>query len=214
MNTAVATLATTVLATGLVACTSAGPPAGVDFDDHYRFAGTQAGVRVDAQIVGSASDLPLRLVYEVENHRSEEIAIVTDASMSSYDPLSRTVTVSLGAEVPEGEHVQVTRIRPGERRTFTAIAHRTGSTTRMGTSGTARFVRLQLTYLRNLTRFEVIAGEGSQANIQVSEAVLPAWLETNERLMTNTLPLGGGSRARMPEDARSGAAMFARPRNW
>lgn len=211
MNSFSATLATTVFATTLVSCSSAGVPAGVDFENHYRFAGTRQGVRVDAQIVGSAAQLPFRLVYEVENQRTEEIAIVPDASLTSYDHQSRTITVRLGAEIPESEEMLVARIRPGERRRF-SVAATPGSA--RGLHRTARFIQVQLTYLREVESFQPLTAEGDLEVVRVGDAVVPRWLEQNERLVTNALPLGSQFVPANPLASSARGAMYARPVSW
>lgn len=215
MNTFTATtFATTILASSLLSCSSAGTPAGVDFENQYRFAGTHDGVRVDAQIVGSAARLPFRLVYEVENQRENEIALVPDASIASYDSDNRTITVRLGAEIPESEQMLVARIRPGERRTFNVVAHAAPGGGGRGLLDAARFVRLQLTYLREVEPFGPVPEGDELERVQVSDTTLPVWLENNERLVTNALPLGGGT-ASQPAIGRVGSsAMYARPQNW
>lgn len=197
-TSAVPAAAAAILAVSLSSCASSSPRTSVDFSDNYRFAGSLSGVRVDAQLVGDPGRAPFRVVFEIENGREEEIALVPAASLASYNERERTITLSLGAEVPDSYEMIVERVRPGERRRFTATADagRSGLTNPRLRQA-ARFVRVRLTYLRQLDGFEIDQADPQRSSIRVTDALLPVWLERNESLFTNVLPFqavaGGGA---------------------
>lgn len=181
-----------ILSLTLLSCTTADAPLTVDLKDAYRFAGTSSGVRVDARIVSAgASGLPFNLVYEVENRRSEPIAIAPGSTVASFDSREGIITVRLGAEIPELDEMIVTTILPGERKRFTAVARAQWAAPadpRLRTA--ARMVRLKLNFLRGLEGFKVREQDRERYAIAVDDAALPRWLESNESLLTNTLPIG------------------------
>lgn len=179
-----------ILTITLLGCASSGKVPSIDFEDNYRFAGSLSGVRMDAQLLGDASSWPLHLVYEVENARDGDIIVATGSAVMSYDERQRTLTVSLGAEVPAGDEVQVERISPGERKRFTVSASpEVGVPIAPRMRQAARFVKVRLTYLREAGGFALQRSEGSKLVVRVSDATLPRWLEQNESFTTNALPL-------------------------
>lgn len=194
----VSTAATALLAVTLCSCSSASTQSTIDYQDNYRFAGSLSGVRVNAQLIGDTGRLPLSVVYEIENGRDHEIAVVTGVAHASYSEPDRTLVLNVGAEIPESENMLVERIRPGEKRSFTSTAA-LGSAPNPRLRQAARFVKVKLIYLRGLAGFNVEEHETGRASIRVTDAAFPHWLEKNESLTTNALPLAraasSGSRA-------------------
>lgn len=188
--TAAGPLATAaILAVTLNSCASSLPrDASVDFSDNYRFAGSLDGVRVDAQILGQSRGSSFRVVYEIENRREDDIALVPEASLASYSDLERTITLSLGAEVPREEMI-LERIRPGERRRFTTTTRASETTTaHPRIRQAARFVRVKLIYLRQLEGLDLNREDDERSAVRITDSVLPRWLERNASLVTNALP--------------------------
>jgi len=100
---------------------SAARAAGVDFKDPRRALGREDDIKVDAQMLqetlspGSA----ISVTYQVENLTPAPIAIADKVADASFDPDSQTITVSIGAEIPQGTTMpHLTTIAPGQTRTF------------------------------------------------------------------------------------------------
>src|SRR6266849_5953386 len=94
-----------VLAIAVVVLTAAeANAAGVDFKDPRRALGREDDIRVDAQIAQDtvSSSSPISVTYQIENLTSEPIAVADRICDSSFDADTQTITISIGAEVPQG----------------------------------------------------------------------------------------------------------------
>ncbi|HEY0787728.1 MAG TPA: hypothetical protein VGE86_03730, partial [Thermoanaerobaculia bacterium] len=73
------------------ACTTAT----IDLDEPRRILGTQADVRVDAQVfaekVGTGSSV--RVLWEIDNQRPDPIAVADLLPAVTYDEVARTIVV-------------------------------------------------------------------------------------------------------------------------
>lgn len=184
-------LAATLLVLGGCASTAT-----VDMEEPRRVLGTENNVRIDAQIFGEelSESARIPITYDITNQRSETIAIADLIPEASYDPDTQTVTVSIGSEVPGHEFLpRLITIPPGEKRTFDAVARVSIMTTRTATP-TTRFpnaLRLKLNFLGDTSRFEQLIAipERALRSPQLAEELFPIWLERNETLFTNALPM-------------------------
>ena len=157
--------------------------------------GTENGVRVEARVRGDelkeASNVTV--TYDIINERSTPVAVADIVPISSYDPEMRTVTLEIGSEVP-GEHLlpRLVVIPPGGRKTFSAAAH-------MGVihPTDAEFyrapnaLRVKVNFLGDTAPFEKLIGitEKAVEDPKLANDLFPQWLERNEIVLTNTLPM-------------------------
>jgi len=168
----------------------------VDMNEPRRIVGTENDVRVDAQIfgekLGASTSIPLK--YDVTNDRSEAIAIADLIPEATYDPDTQTVTVSIGAEVPGAELLpRLIAIAPGEKKSFSTVA-RVNILVARAVTPNSRFpnaLRLKINFLSDTAQFrELIAmPERAMYNPKLADQLFPTWLEKNETVYTNTVPM-------------------------
>jgi hypothetical protein len=186
---------------------AAAQAAHVDMNDPRRALGREDDIRVDAQLVrnsvspGSA----VSATYQVQNLTSRWIAIADKIADVSYDADSRTITLSLGAEIPNKTVPHLTPIAPGEKKTFSA-----GSTvhitlpSRGPFTETPRFVQIKVNVLRDVGAFaDVLTAQAkSPAPVKMTQMLFDAWLDSTASILLNQLPVDWNPRDRM----RAGSA--------
>ncbi|HEY4641669.1 MAG TPA: hypothetical protein VII75_10020 [Thermoanaerobaculia bacterium] len=157
--------------------------------------GTENGVRIEAHVYGDqlkeASNVTVN--YSIINDRNTPVAVADLVPMSSYDPELQTVTLEIGSEVPGEQFLpRLLIIPPGGRKSFTAAAH-------VGVvhPSDAHFrrvpnaLRVKVNFLADLKPFEKLIGisERTVHDPQLANELFPQWVERNEIVMTNTLPM-------------------------
>ncbi len=176
-----------------VACASSAP---VNMEEPRRVVGTENDVRVDALIFGdrlsSSSNIPLK--YDITNNRADIIAIADIVPETSYDPETQTVTVNIGSEVP-GETLlpRLIPIAPGEKKSFSTVA-RVNIMFNNASVPYARFpnaMRVKVNFLDNTEQFKRLVSitEKGVHDPQLADQLFPAWVERNETVYTNTVPM-------------------------
>ncbi|MDQ3281361.1 MAG: hypothetical protein M3Q69_08110 [Acidobacteriota bacterium] len=169
----------------------------VDMNEPRRIVGTENSVRVDAQVTGDEArpGATIPITYEITNQRETPIAVADLIPETSYDAESHTITVNIGAEVPGNETVpRLIAIRPGEKRTFSVAAR-----LRFAMPPTAAPLRaippaafrLKLNFLGDTTGFESLIEmkERAIADAKLADELFPLWLERNEIVTTNSIPM-------------------------
>lgn len=179
------------LALGALACASSG----VDLDEPRRVLGREADVRVDAQIfnerIGPGSGI--RMTWEIENMRGDAIAVADLVPAISYDATERTFVIHLGSEVPGNELLpRLILIAPGERKTFTGSVKVNLHLPRPGPlTSYPRFLKVRVNFLSDTGPFaELIAiPESSVYDPDLADRLFPQWIEANETVATNAIPI-------------------------
>jgi hypothetical protein len=171
--------------------TAAATAATIDMDDPRRAVGRENDVRVDAQVAqetvspGSA----IGVVYQIQNFTSTPIAVADKVAIATFDPESRTITLSIGAEVPDdGKMPHVVLIAPGEKKIF-----RTGATPHLNASVRAtmavpQFIQVKVSFLRDLTPFAALVAP-EQVGAVLTDAQFDEWFESNDTIYLNTVPV-------------------------
>jgi hypothetical protein len=186
-----------------VGCSSSSPR--INYSDSRRFLGRDNDVRVDAQMttesVGTNSTLHLN--YEIQNLRNDAIAVDANVVATSYDEASRTITIELGAEIPDAaKAIRLTTIASGEKKSFAASARVRLLMPNRGPFGDyPRYVRVKLNYLNDPAIF------ASTAVVKVTNDLFPKWVETNDTVYTNALPIDWSSAPAGGADVTSRASM-------
>ncbi len=176
------------------ACASSPTPA-VDVKEPRRALGTENNVRIDAEVYSDSltpsSTIPIK--YDVTNHRQRTILVADLIPVAVYDPDTQTVTVSLGAEIP-GENFlpRLIAIRPEERKSFSVSAH-VAIAANPGTPWTPRpnGVRIRLNFLDDTVTFAKLIDIPEKAvyDPKLAADLFQKWVENNEAVVTNTLPM-------------------------
>jgi hypothetical protein len=160
-----------------------------------RVVGTENDVRVDAEIYGDrlGPSITIPLKYDITNHRPTTILIADLIPESSYDPETHTVTVTIGAEIPGEQFLpRLIPIQPGERKSFTS-AVRVMIVANSSSPWLPRpnALRFKINFLGDPTPFASLISIPERAvhDPQLAEQLFPKWVEGNETVTTNTLPM-------------------------
>lgn len=194
----------------------------VDMAEPRRIVGTENLVRVDAQVsadhVAPGAHIPI--TYEITNQRETAIAVAELVPETTFDADTRMFTVSIGSEVPGNTLLpRLIVIEPGEKKSFTALARLlyvapVRSADPVIRSAPAGF-RLKLNFLGDTEPFRELIGikEVAVADSKRADELFPLWLERNEVVYTNAIPmrwsvrsreLGDGPERRAPSRRRGG----------
>lgn len=170
----------------------------VDMDEPRRIVGTENAIRVDAQVIGDSARPggTIPVTYEITNQRSTSIAVADIVAETSYDAETNTITVNVGSEVPGNELLpRLIEIAPGEKKTFTTAARLRNlvpmlSSEPMKPPPPANF-RLKVNFLGDPEPFRQLIGitDRAIANAQLADQLFPLWLERNEIVYTNSIPM-------------------------
>ena len=192
MNIRIRALAPLALLLVAAACASAP----VNMNEPRRLVGTENDVRIDAEVIGDqlspTTRLPIK--YDITNNRATPIAVADLVPETTYDPDTQTVTVSLGAEVP-GEQLlpRLLLIAPGEKKSFA-----TNAAVKVvmpgGPNPFTRFpnaMRVKLNFLSDPKPFAKLINIPEHAihDPQLAAEIFPKWVEGNESVYTNALPM-------------------------
>lgn len=178
----------------LTACAST-KPTPVNRDEARRVVGTDNDVRIDAEIFGdqlaSAVNIPLK--YDITNSRQAAIAIADMIPETTYDAETQTVTVSIGSEVPGATLLpRLISIGPGQKKSFAAVA-RVNILLPAGAPNARvpRSMRLKVNFLDDTSQFEklIAMSEKGLHDPKLADELFPKWLERNETVFTNALPM-------------------------
>lgn len=185
----------------------------VHMQEPRRVVGTEEAVRIDAEITGDSigPNVQIPITYAITNQRPQTIAIADLIPDSTYDAETRTVTVSLGTEVP-GENFlpRLITIAPGEKKTFSTTA-RVRIAISVGNSDSPIFhvpnaLRIKVNFLGDTKPFAELVDIAEKAvhDPQLADKIFPAWLEANEVVYTNTLPMRWAAMNTVPEGTGTG----------
>ncbi|HUP47422.1 MAG TPA: hypothetical protein VNA04_01385 [Thermoanaerobaculia bacterium] len=181
----------------LAGCASSGAP--VDMDEPRRVVGTQNNVRIDAQIFGDRLSPAIRIPfkYDITNQRSQTILVADLVPEVTYDEETQTVTVGVGSEVPGASFLpRLIAIPPGEKRTFSSVArvHLVVARTVTPLSRFPRALRVKLSFLGDTAEFEQLIAipERGVFDPELADELFPIWVERNETVYTNSLPMRWG----------------------
>jgi len=175
--------------------TAALPAAEIDMNDPRRVVGRENDVRVDAQLVHDTvtPGHPIGVTYQIENASADTVAIADKVTDATYDEESSTITLSVGAEVPQdGRMPHVVLIAPGEKKIFRAGAMLPAAARAVRASHGAvpRLVQVKVTILRNLEPFRaLISQQQRKAGPMLTDTQFDLWFESNATILLNTVPV-------------------------
>lgn len=165
----------------------------IDMDDPRRTVGREDDVRVDAQLVQDtvSPGSPIGITYQIENFSAAPVAVADKVSDASYDPDSRTITVSIGSEVPsDGKMPRVVTVAPGEKKLFRiGVTPSLGAAASRSSLAPPRYVQIKVTILRDLAPFaQLIARQAGTAQT-LPDDLYDRWFESNDTIFLNAVPV-------------------------
>jgi len=175
------------------ACSSTKP---VDMSEPRRVVGTENDVRIDAEVYGDtlAPNVNIPIKYDITNNRSTTILVADLLLLASYDPETLMVTVDIGSEIP-GERFlpRLVSIPSGGKKSFNSSAHVSilHNPTSTPFSPRPNKLRLRVNFLGETKPFEKLIDIPERAvhDPELAEAIFTKWVEGNETVVTNTLPM-------------------------
>ncbi|HEX6100360.1 MAG TPA: hypothetical protein VF432_28865 [Thermoanaerobaculia bacterium] len=188
----------------LTACSSS--TAAVDMAEPRRVVGTESAVRVDAEIRDpSRAGAPVAITYEITNQRTTAIAVADILPETSFDRETRTLTVSIGAEVPGTTILpRLVKIGPGEKKSFSTTARLALVLPSPDPRVTSTMLRLKVNFLGDTAPFAELIDipEKGIADSKRADELFPVWLEKNEAVYTNAVPVQAApARPSLEDDA-------------
>jgi hypothetical protein len=204
--------ASIALAVLLIATTA--QAAKIDMRDPRRAVGREDDVRVDAELAQESvsTHSKIGVVYQIQNLTQSPIALADKSSDATYDSDTQTITISFGAEVPDGAtmpHLVV--IGPGETKTFRGC----GSfdlpipNIRSPWAPLPRFVQVKVTVLRDLKPFAALIEQQNKtaAAPPLNNEGFDRWVNSVQSVFLNPIPVrfDGSKRNESGVDAEQGS---------
>lgn len=184
-----------VLVTSILLAAGCATPR-VDLKEPRRLLGTEENIRLDASVRTDtlSNSQPLPFDYAITNNRATPIAVAELVPQASFDSENRVLTVTIGTEVPGEELLpRLVVIAPGEKKEFSGSAH-----VRIPSAGPENpfhaapgGVQFKLNFLSDPQPFAQLIGISERAvhDAKLAADLFPKWLEGNETLVTNVLPM-------------------------
>jgi hypothetical protein len=183
----------------------------VDMKDPRRALGREDDIRVDAQLNQDsvANNSPLSVTYQIQNLTASPIAIADRVASVSYDEDSQTITLTIGAEIPDANMPHLVVIAPGAKKTLSSggVFNALVSSSRL--ARVPQYFQVRVNVLRDLTPFrDLIARQSGQ----LSTSLFDEWLDSNDTIECNVIPVrwnaGGGPRVAPTAEQRMPAGTW------
>jgi hypothetical protein len=174
--------------------------------DPRRAVGREGDIRVDAVLSQETltANSSLGVTYQVENRTNATIAIADKIVDVTYDSDERTVTFAIGSEVPQATMPHLVTIAPGQKRVLQAggLVRVAVSRERSPFRGTPQLVQIKVNVLRDVQPFAHVA-----AAQPISDALFDRWVDTNDAIQLNPVPVHWREAPRGVAERSSGDAM-------
>ena len=186
------------LAIALLLFTAGCASSAVDMSEPRRIVGTENAVRIDGQVtveeLRPGAHVPIK--WEITNQRSAPIAVADLVPQTDYDRDSHTFTVTIGSEVPGNQMLpRLVLIAPGEKRVFSGTARVASILPPRSADVNVRVppadFRMKLNFLGDTTPFSQLIDmkENAVADAVLADQLFPLWVERNEVVYTNAVPM-------------------------
>jgi hypothetical protein len=183
--------------------------AGINMNESHRAVGREDDIRVDAKVLTDVitPGAPIGITFQIHNLTDSSVAVAEKVCAASFDADSQTITLSVGSEIPlDGEMPLMAIIGPGEKKTFTTAATvaRIVSAVR-SVRPMVRYLQIKVSVLRDLVPFRAILEtqqkQEQAQSVPLTDAQFEKWLEGNDTILLNALPIRFESRRGASFDA-------------
>ncbi len=187
-----------LVSAALLVCVVSCATTNINMDEPRRVVGTENAVRIDAEIIGEEvqNGAHVPITYVITNQRTTAIAIADLIPTTAYDPETQTLTVDIGTEVPGNTLLpRLISIAPGEKKTFNTMARMVFALPRNADAHRAAPItelRIRVNFLGDTSGgFQQLVGipERGIADPKLADELFPIWLERNEVVYTNAVPM-------------------------
>jgi hypothetical protein len=172
------------------------PPAfadSIDMDDPRRTVGREDDVRIDAQLIQDtvSPGSSIGIAWQIENLSTTPVAVADKLSDASYDADSRTITVSIGSEVPPaGKMPHLVTVEPGQKKVFrTGVTAALGGAASRSTLAPPRYVQIKVSILRDLVPFAQLIARQTRSEQPMPDELFDRWLDANDTILLNAVPV-------------------------
>ena len=174
--------------TAILISTAAAQAAHVDMKEPRRAVGREDDIRIDAMLTRDTltPGTSIGVIYQIENLTSSTIAIADKVVDVSYDSDSRTISFAIGSEVPNATMPHLMLIAPGQKQVLTAggLAHFVVPRVRSPFVSVPQQLQITVNVLRDVKPFAQLA-----VAQPISDALFDTWVETNDSIALNPLPV-------------------------
>lgn len=188
---------------------------GIDMNDPRRALGREGDVRIDAQLTTDTVSPggPIGVTWQIQNFTESPVAVATREVDVSYDADTRTITVAIGSEVPDGGKMPLmTVVAPGEKKVFRsgAMLALGAAAMRATTGGAPRLVQVKVSILRDLDPFATLIRNQTPTAVPdtLPDELFEQWFESTDTIFLNTLPVHWSGRTQKGGDASSRTGSF------
>ena len=182
-----------IFAASLFLVAAAAQAARVDMKDPRRALGREDDIRVDCELFQDAvsNSAPINITYQVQNLTKSPIAIADKMTSVTYDEDSRTITFSVGAEIPEETLPHLVVIAPGAKKTLTAGGVLSVAIPAARAAHGAMYVQLRVNVLSDLSAFRDLIAQSSHAMspIPIPNALFDTWIDATDTILCNAIPV-------------------------
>ena len=181
-----------IIAATLILSASAAQAARVDMKDPRRALGREDDIRIDAQLYQDSisSNSPLNVTYQVQNLTESAIAIADKVVAVSYDEDSQTITMSIGAEIPDEKLPHLVVIAPGAKKTLSASGALNVLIANNRLARVPLSFQVRVSVLRDIAPFrDLIAQQSAPRPVTLPNALFDTWLDANDNIFCNAIPV-------------------------
>ena len=168
----------------------------VDFNDPRRALGREGDVRIDAQLAQDtlSPNAPVTVTFQIENLSRSAIAVADKIVDTDFDAEARTVTVSIGAEVPPGKNMpHLVIVNSGEKRTISSgtMLHIVTPNVRTPWTAIPKYVQIEVTLIRDVTPFVKLIELQNKSTVAIPlpNDMFDRWVESSESVVLNAIPV-------------------------
>jgi Flp pilus assembly protein TadG len=170
----------------------------VDMKDPRRSVGREENIRVDAELFQDAvsNSSPINITYQVQNLTDVPVAIADKSVVVSFDDEERTITLSVGDEIPQETMPHLVIIPPHTKKTLTAGGVLSVALPALRTTRASMYVQVRVNVLRDLTPFQdLLTRARTSPAVPIPTALFDTWIDATDTILCNTIPVRWDGRA-------------------